>query len=169
MHACNGALVLILTATAFMIIFHGEDWHFNIYFHTVCGAITLTCITFLGITGVMAIIARRKAPEVWQTSKILKKGRIHRFIAYTVLVLSQITILAGGCLRFYGKMRILFFVNTLFILTILIVGELQFRRTKKREDPFIEPDVIMTHCEFKRRIEEGEKLVILDEYVLDIS
>ena len=38
-----------------------------------------------------------------------------------------------------------------------------------REDPFIESETVITLDEFKQRISEGEKLCILDEFVLDVS
>ena len=62
-----------------------------------------------------------------------------------------------------------FFINTFVVLSILLAGEVNYRKTKEREDPFIETDERMTLEEFKKRISEGERLVILDEYVLDVS
>ena len=81
--------MMILTATAFIIILHYLKWRlvFN-EVHTVCGMVTLTFIGFLVLTGSIAMLSRKKAPDVWQTTKFLKKGRVHRLIAYTVLVMS---------------------------------------------------------------------------------
>jgi len=40
---------------------------------------------------------------------------------------------------------------------------------KRQLTPFVEPKVIMTVQEFAERVRSGEKLVILDDMVLDIS
>ena len=55
------------------------------------------------------------------------------------------------------------------MLAILLAGEVNYRKTMAREDPFIDTKTIITLAEFKERIAEGEMLCILDEYVLDVS
>ena len=90
----------MLTVTGFWAILNFNDYTFPVETHTVVGAITLVGITILFLTGSLAIISRKQAPEVWGTGKLLRKGRIHRLIAYTVLVLSNITILLGAVLKF---------------------------------------------------------------------
>ena len=84
---------------------------------------------------------------------MLRKGRIHRLIAYTVLVLSNITILLGAVLKFSTpEYRVPFFINAILVLSILLAGEVNYRKTMAREDPFKETETVITLDEFKQRI-----------------
>ena len=143
----------MLTVVGFWAIFKFNSYTFPVETHTVVGAITLVGITILFVTGSLAIISRKQAPEVWGTGKLLRKGRIHRLIAYTVLVLSNITILLGAVLKFSTpEYRVPFFINAILVLSILLAGEVNYRKTMAREDPFRETEIVITLDEFKQRI-----------------
>ena len=64
-HSCVGMCMFLLTAISFYIIFKSRGYEFLIETHTVFGGITLVAITFLFLTGSLAIISRKQIPEVW--------------------------------------------------------------------------------------------------------
>lgn len=49
------------------------------------------------------------------------------------------------------------------------MGEFYYQWMWRQEDRFVYPNRSMSEEEFERRVKEGEKLVILDNMVLDIS
>ena len=60
-------------------------------------------------------------------------------------------------------------VNVLIFFTILGLLEFRHRRVLRGEDQFTPVQATMTLAEFDHAVAKGRKLVILDEYVLDVA
>lgn len=67
------------------------------------------------------------------------------------------------------RANIMVVVNVTVYFTILGICEWRHRRILARCDPFVEVAASMSQEEFEHEVANGRKLVILDEYVLDVG
>jgi hypothetical protein len=98
----------------------------------------------------------------------------HRVGGYFLITACFVEI-ALGILRWtvYRKMNAewLAYANIGFFGMIGLLLEIKFRKMRGEEDPYATLNVstIISEDEFEFRIKNGEKLVILDNLVLDVS
>lgn len=52
---------------------------------------------------------------------------------------------------------------------IFMCSELYYWLMLRREDPFVQPKLVISQSEFDNRLKRGEQLVVLDNLVLDVS
>lgn len=112
--------------------------------------------------------------SVWNTKRALNVKWAHKIAAYLV-------ILSAYCAIYYG---ILFYrqnpkhpsdfplewVQVVTVALVVVVLELVYRLYCLREKEFDDSNVPhITLEDFKARVKNGEKLVILDQFVLDVS
>lgn len=60
-------------------------------------------------------------------------------------------------------------LNLIAFFGLLLVFEFFHRRRMARTDPFTKVQASMTEAEFNRLVSQGRKLVILDEFVVDVQ
>ena len=56
-----------------------------------------------------------------------------------------------------------------FFFTMLIIGEVIYQLTLRKQTSFNIHEVSITKAEFDERVREGEQLVILDGFVLNVT
>jgi cytochrome b involved in lipid metabolism len=58
-----------------------------------------------------------------------------------------------------------------YLLFFFLLGatEYHFRLERKKEDPFIYPELVMDEDELEARLQDGEPLCLLDDLILDIG
>lgn len=140
-------------------------------YHALFAIPTLCCVFFSATGGVATRSMLRRT--VWNTRRALQLKRVHMTFGYLIL-------LAGTCAAFFGmyyyrtnpKHPSNFQIEWLHIGSyVVVLGflEFRFRQQMKQEDPFKNGHKIITIEEFENLIVKGEKLVILDDLVLDVS
>ena len=67
------------------------------------------------------------------------------------------------------KGKLLIGLNVGFFFLMLLVGEVFHRITLAKEHPFNISNVTITKEDFDQRVSQGEKLMILDGFVLDVA
>lgn len=107
----------------------------------------------------------------WKTHLIMTFKFIHKTFGFLLIALSQITILLGTLYynSMYGSNTSNGIINICVFYGLLIVIEIIHQIFKRQETPFKTCRVFITSEEFDQRITQGEKLVLLDDLVLDVS
>ena len=112
----------------------------------------------------------------WNTSAIILARRIHRYMAITFWGLSMIT-MSVGMLFYINKLPVgegdqykyLIPLNIALMLGIAAIFELYYQHVKKKEDTLVYPNLNISEADFEQRIKNGERLMVLDNMVLDVS
>jgi hypothetical protein len=122
----------------------------------------------------ISMFKRKFIRKDWETSKLIWWASVHRIVAYLLIFVSQVTIIAGFYIFYKQLMEttrgcVLAALNFIVFWGSLAGGEIWHRCRLAREDPFTKVQETMTEKEFNDLVERGRKLVILDEFVLDIS
>jgi len=111
----------------------------------------------------------------WITKRVIAIKNVHRAFGYILLLTSQAAIvLDGSAFKSFNQQTkclnlalVLTCVNVGVIVLAIIGCEINLRRLKKTDTPFEAPSNSITREEFEERVAEGEKLVILDNLVID--
>ena len=101
-------------------------------------------------------------------------GRVHATLAYLVTLVAQVTVAFGIYSFFdhrerYTLLWTLLTLNATVWFLIMIGLEINHQRILRQEVAFKLVSDSMNIDEFNERVRNGEKLVIFDEYVLDVS
>ncbi|CDW73578.1 cytochrome b5-like heme steroid binding domain containing protein [Stylonychia lemnae] len=176
-HSVCGAGIFILNLLFGLGAIYYLNWKIKISIHGLVGSILAIILPFACIGGIIARIILRKLR--WKTSIQLTVLRTHtksnntpiQYLSYITLFFSQLAII-GGTMN-YTKNNVngsvLAFVHTSFYFFILIVYESAYRYFSKKVVPIREHEITMDYEEFYNRILKGEKLVILNDKVLDVG
>lgn len=101
----------------------------------------------------------------------MRVRRVHKFLALFFWAFSLVVMSYGIYDKFAGmeKYQKLVYVNIGAMLGITLLFEGYFQWMWRQEDPLSYPERTMTEEEFEKRVKDGEKLVILDNMVIDIG
>lgn len=134
---------------------------------------------FLGIAvaigGIVAEVIRKYLWKPWSSSLMLGIKKAHKYLGITSVIYAQVAINAGIhtiFAVFYQNSswaKTLALSNLIFVIVLYTVLEIRHRRIRKGEDPFVKAAASMTIEEFEKEVAAGQQLVVLDEYVLDVS
>eukprot|EP00347_Sterkiella_histriomuscorum_P019560 403341168 len=140
--------------------------------HVILGFVIMAYVTVLSLYGFFVWWYSNKSE--WHSKNIENVKRVHRYGGYFLLFISQVAMISGvfeynhmnpSALRsLLGILDIILFFGALSIL------EYFFRRFRESYVPYEESKLEMGSYEFYQRINEsGEKLVILNDMVLNVS
>ena len=107
----------------------------------------------------------------WNTVLAVRIKMGHKLFGYLVLLVSQVALLTGGLAyadRGNALAETLVIFEVILFSVLVITFEIFFQVYKKKEQPFREVQARIPRHEFDERIRNGEKLVILDDMVLDV-
>jgi hypothetical protein len=126
-HSILGVLSLITTfiGLMFALSYYDFDFRWEPYSHFKAGWIFYVLCTGLCLSGMVALAVRRYVEMEWKTRKVLDFIKFHKYFAYTVQMLVQITISLGIHLKFpkVSKMRSLLVFNLILFFGTLTVLE----------------------------------------------
>jgi cytochrome b involved in lipid metabolism len=111
----------------------------------------------------------------WNTKYVIWTRRFHRLLALVFWVFSLVVMTTGigfhinDNLNAMPKYGFLVPLNIILMIVITATLEVRYQRTWRKEDPFVYGGDQMTEEEFEKRVKNGEKLVILDNMVIDIG
>lgn len=111
----------------------------------------------------------------WDTKKVMTIRKIHKYLSIVFWLGSNIAMNSG--IRFHvhynlenpEDWKFLPYLNIILMSGIVIVFEGWYQYSWRQEDQFIYDKPLISEQEFEERIKNGEKLVILDNMVIDIS
>ena len=171
-HRINGMLIIVITLTFAIWAWRKVGMIINNE-HSYFVFPVLFLVVIVAAFGIASRSAMRRA--VWNTKCALCIKNTHRVIAYLVLLSAFLAV-------YYGiyEYRIkpahpsnfpLEVVQIVLLIFVLLTLELLYLFcVLKDEIPFDGEDApIISVQEFSARVKQGEQLVILDEYVLDVS
>ena len=136
----------------------------------------VTFITFLGMLSRVLMIGCK-----WNTKFIIGFKILHVTISYAIILCGNVAVFTGIVL--YRTSResknptgvALEWINIGIIIFIGLISEFLYQARLNKEDPFVVKgsDKLLqkpiTQEEFENRVKNGEKLVVLDDLVLDVS
>jgi cytochrome b involved in lipid metabolism len=174
LHAFFGWAILGCTAFAAIDLIANRGWHFKGKHHVLGFMVFFGLILFV-ITGIATFLSRKLLKRNTQT--IIALRTIHRLLAFGFWAFSMATITTG---MLYYKNN--FATNTddykyfpwlsLGIMGfIVLTNESYFQWIKRKEDPFVTNKTLknMKQEAFHDMVAKGQKLVILDNMVLDVA
>ena len=146
--------------------------------HSTFGIITMILVIILGILGLITLILQSNCINMnWRTPHMILFKNLHKYLGYFLIVGSQVT-LSLGLWTYYKDVvkeedgKILIGAANLLFFSFLITSEVIYRLWNNAEVNF-EVNLHLENiskAEFADRVyNQGRALVILDEYVLDVS
>jgi hypothetical protein len=94
-------------------------------------------------------------------------------MGYITILIAQAAILTGGLKHSKEKdppiSALLCVIHTITFVLLFIGLEIWVRIYRSREVPYIKASTKLSRAEFDQRVLSGEKLVILDDMVLDVE
>ena len=178
LHSIIGTIMLICTiGSASLALVAVEQPLENMVAHKYAGIVTLTFASITGLLGIVRVLMPRCCDMRWKSHTLLKMKLAHKYLALLLIVGSQVTVSLGIirlCIIKDDKKKAGYVIigaqNLLFFM--LLLGSEAIYRIKMHSEVAIEvlndiPNI--TKTEFLERIQHGEKLVLLDEYVLDVG
>lgn len=132
----------------------------------------LLLVFFIAIGGVITRSCLRR--QRWNTRKALLMKKLHKYAAYFILVSGFLAVAAGIlAYRTNPKHPSDFPLERLHMAGYLLVFaalETHYQMTLQKEEEFDSSKVESINVEeFERRVARGEKLVVLDNLVLDVA
>ncbi|CDW89749.1 cytochrome b5-like heme steroid binding domain containing protein [Stylonychia lemnae] len=169
-HRIVGTLILILTIIMSIVGFRNHKHIFeDLSGHHVIGIIIFFSVNLLVASGIIA--RSRQIRLKWKTSKILIFKNIHKIYGKLMYLLGQVGVLTG-ILHYNNRIKpetILWLPNADTFLLSGIFVEIMYQVYRNRESPFKKSQMKITIQDFEARVRSGQKLVLLDDLVLDIS
>ena len=168
-HRISGFLIFLATFTIAMLTFKQDEWELKPGLHPALGLTVVCCMSALTIGGIVARMLLEKT--TWNTVLAVRIKMGHKLFGYLVLLVSQVALLTGGLAyadRGNALAETLVIFEVILFSVLVITFEIFFQVYKKKEQPFREVQARIPRHEFDERIRNGEKLVILDDMVLDV-
>ena len=168
-HRISGFLIFLATITIAMLTFKQDEWELKPGLHPALGLTVVCCMSALTIGGIVARMLLEKT--TWNTVLAVRIKMGHKLFGYLVLLVSQVALLTGGLAyadRGNALAETLVIFEVILFSVLVITFEIFFQVYKKKEQPFREVQARIPRHEFDERIRNGEKLVILDDMVLDV-
>ena len=175
-HAILGFFALALTLTAGFIALKKGGWNINSEssLHSKVGFSCFILGLVLMLGGIIANIIRLYVPMSWNTRTVLAIGKIHKYFGWLVILFSEFVV-CTGIIRHLDKLDELHLgwvftgVSAGLFCLILIVAEINHRLQLRKDVVYAVPAQTMSKSEFSNNIQNGRKLIILDELVLDVE
>jgi len=128
----------------------------------------------LAIGGVVGNVIRLKTVMAWNSKRTLFVGKVHKYFGWAVIMLAQVAIGSGSVLFFTGQEKdtlgwSIAGISAGLFFVLLIAQEIVHQMRLRKFVPWIIPEDGMKKNEFDKAIQDGRKLVILDEMVLDVE
>ncbi|CDW77349.1 cytochrome b5-like heme steroid binding domain containing protein [Stylonychia lemnae] len=168
LHAVCGTIICLETL---IIGFVGMIDGFFITWHVILGFAIMGYVFLVSIFGFYVLWYQNTVQ--WQSAKVARLKKIKRISGYILIVLSQLAMISG--VFEYNHQSPSALRSLLGILDIIVFfgiwGAMEFYFRRHREDyvPFIDKKIEMSSEEFYDRIKRGEKLVLLNDMVLNVS
>jgi hypothetical protein len=145
-----------------------------VQYHPCTGFATFFIAIVVIIMGMVTMLKRKFIAKDWQTKNVVWWAYLHSYVAYFLIFLSQVAVTLGIAIYWKGTLQLpygilLCCLNFFGFWGFLIFAELRHRKILAREDPFTKVQVSMSEKEFHMLVSQGRKLVILDEFVLDVE
>lgn len=180
LHNFFGISAGVLTLIAWLIMMSYKNWtvSLNVFDHALFGMIFFA-LTLLMVMGGFFGWLRRNINRPWQTANMLKFKRIHMYFAYFVFFFVQTAVVtgilarAGNLNQSVGSKKggWLVTLNLLIWGGVMSLMEFKHRRFLKEDYEYhikrSTPN--FTSEDFNLEVKKGRRLVILNEYVVDIG
>lgn len=168
-HIVSGIFILIGTYIVGFIAMEELGWDIANLPHTIVGFIILVLVGLIVIGGIIAKFTM--VTYKWKTKGLLINKYGHKFFGYFMIAFSQVSIILGivKYTTFYGLSSVLAVVHSLVFVFFLGALEIGYQIFQRRQNPFRDVDERITIEEFRKKVESGEKLVILDDMILDVT
>ena len=142
--------------------------------HEKAGWSVVFIVLFFAITGFASFIAKRVFK--WNSKAIRTFRWVHRLVAYAMFGLVTYTLYLGlkhHIQTINGMDQYGFWINLNLggMIGIVCIFEIIYRIVKSGHTDFATPTLqeVIDEKTFEKRIADGQKLVILDDMVLDVS
>jgi len=171
-HTVLGLSLSAINIYAGLYAFDKRDWKFSVDdVHAYFGTAALILGFAQPIGGIGLLLYKNYWNMDWETEILLKRSRFHKALGYFLLFLSQVNIAIGLYKVFPDYLgKLLLSLNTIFFFGVLATCEVVFLRDKKNQTVFNTLRKSMSRKEFEKAVfEDGRKLVILDDLVLDVE
>lgn len=174
-----GGLSGCITLAGIIIVLKWLGWAFYFdHWHNVAGTLFMVLCELLVIGGVFALVMKRCVSWPWQTKAMLRTAAGHKIFGYFMVFAVQVAIVTGITRRIgIGrqddlKSALLITANLLIFFGTLIIGEFIHQRRLRTEVQFKSEEDFeysMSRSDFTRNVKNGQKLVIVDNLVVDVS
>ena len=171
MHRISGMVILVLTLYYAAKAWSTLGWKVIPNLHSVFVFPVLGLIVLIAFGGIFTRSRLRRS--VWQTKGALMIKNIHKGFAYFVLIWSYFAIATG--IHFYRMNPAhpsdfpLEYLHMTVMALIVFSLEFRYQQSLKSQEPFTKDVLTITLEDFNARIRNGEKLVLLDDLILDIE
>lgn len=146
--------------------------------HALIGSLYFVFIIPIAISGMIGMIARKKL--AWNTKFTTIVRKFHKYIASTLVIASFLQIFSGILIYHNKKTKIgqeSFNLGVIYMpVAIILFAAFEVAYRMKRDAAKYDINLlkkfegqVMTEAEFEEKIKNGEKLVILDDLVLDVT
>ena len=174
LHISGGILILVITLTMTVLAIKKYNWalHWNMNLHSAFGLavmIAVVVITVLGFLTWLSILFNSN--PFWRWVRRFKVKNAHRYLGFALILFSQVTILYGVSIYCYNNHlgdSPLGIINISVFLGIWGLLEARYQIEKRKKPVFLGESIPMSVETYNQRLRMGEKLVILDDLVLDL-
>ena len=177
MHYILGTFSLaILIAAGFMSL-NAKDYKIATDLHARVGLGMFILGMIYIASGLSSLYARLYMDVDWGKSKVVRYvAKVHKFFGIGVMVGMQLAMFTGVTYysKTYGNEHIgltLAIISPILFVFGVVVGELNYQLKLRKKKGFFSYDIpsSISREEFDQRISDGEKLLILDDLVLDVK
>lgn len=172
-HTISGLSVLIFTIAGAALAMNYNDFVFSTW-HTIFGWVVVVVLCLVSLLGMAALRFKMMSKGDTKMTKTFRK--VHKAIALFVQLLAIVATTLGMSEYFsYHKdtpdSSLMVPLSLSFTIILFVGNEIYYQYWRRLEDPFIIEEFypVITSDEFEERVRNGEKLVILDNLVLDIT
>ena len=165
----SGMFILLVTLVFCLKGIAMLFWTVSSHWHAYLGLVITVITIFAPIGGFVTIYYNLYSK--FNTDFYMKVRASHQYFGYFMIVLCQVEIFLGArmCTHVGTKGRSLGVSQMATFYAMVFVCEVIFQIVKRRNWQFRNPAVVLTKEEFRRKSEEGEDLVILDDLVLKVN
>jgi len=169
-HRISGFLIFAATLTIAMLTFKQDEWELKPGLHPALGLTVVVCMSALTIGGITTRMLLEKT--VWNTVLALRIKMGHKLLGYIVILVSQVALLTGGIAysgRGHPLAKTLVILEVILFAILVLLFEILYQVYRRKEQPFRDVQERITRQDFDIMVARGEKLVLLDDMVLDVA
>lgn len=178
-HSILGGISGILTIASGILILQISGWGFYFdHLHNILGIVFLFLCIILVLGGIFALTLMKVTNMDWNTRSLLRLKSVHKYFGYFISITVQATVLSGIYRRISIAAAPHYSVAVGWMVALGVVFFLSLIILEIRHQIFEASDVqispkneigSMSRAEFDRGIKSGNKYMILDDLVLDVS